>query len=103
MFPHGPDRAGQFFKLESWIELKKVSSNKLNILPELEFTLPIDESGEWHGDDERPSAVALLVERVEEGDGLDGFAETHLVGQDNVGAALPAMASPVQAFNLKLF
>jgi hypothetical protein len=47
--------------------------------------------------------VALLVERVEEGDGLDGFAETHLVGQDNVGAALPAMASPVQAFNLKLF
>ncbi len=101
MFSHGPDRVGQFFKLESWTEESQLK--QVELLPELEFTLPIDESGEWHGDDERSSAVALLVERVEEGDGLDGFAETHLVGQDNVGAALPAMASPVQAFNLKLF
>lgn len=48
--------------------------------PKLELTLPIDKSRKWRTDEEWSLGVALLEERVEERDGLNGLAETHLVG-----------------------
>jgi hypothetical protein len=73
----------------------------MKLTPELELSLPVDERGQGNGDDEGASAVALLVQRVEEGDGLDGFAQAHLVGQDDVRVPAPAVASPVEAFQLE--
>lgn len=49
---------------------------------------------------ERPLAMALLVERVEECNGLDGFTETHLVGKDGVYALTPRVTQPVQTLQL---
>ena len=42
----------------------------------------------------------LFEQRVEEDDGLDGFAEAHLVGQDGVGALSPGEPQPVQTLQL---
>lgn len=42
----------------------------------------------------------LLKERVEEDDGLDGFAEAHFVGQNGVGALSPREAKPVETLQL---
>jgi hypothetical protein len=44
--------------------------------------------------------VALLVEGVEEGDGLDGLAEAHLVGEDDVGVVGPGVARPGDSLQL---
>jgi len=60
--------------------------------PEGELPLPVDEGGEGHGDEEGAAAMSLLEERVEEGDGLDGLAEPHLVCQDDVFAVAPGVA-----------
>ena len=69
--------------------------------PEFELTLPVDQGREGDCDEVGSSAVTLLVERVQKRDRLDGLAQTHFVGQYDVGAALPAVASPVQTFQLR--
>lgn len=68
--------------------------------PQLELPLPIDYGGERDADQKRALAVALLVERVEKGDGLDGLAQAHLVGEDGVGAVAPRVAQPVESLQL---
>ena len=68
--------------------------------PEGKLSLPVDEGGQRHSDEERSSAVALLVEGVKEGDGLDGLAEAHLVGEDDVGVVAPGVAGPGDALQL---
>lgn len=44
--------------------------------------------------------MALLVERVEECNGLDGFTKTHLVSKDGVYALTPRVTQPVQTLQL---
>ena len=44
----------------------------------------------------------LFEEGVEEGDGLNGLAETHLVGEDGVGVMAPGVAQPVETLQLVL-
>ena len=39
-------------------------------------------------------AVTLHVEGVEEGDGLNGFTQTHLVGQNDVDVVVPGVSGP---------
>ncbi len=68
--------------------------------PEGELPLPVDEGGEGDGDEEGAAGVALLVEGVEEGDGLDGLAEAHLVGEDDVGVVGPGVARPGDSLQL---
>ena len=46
------------------------------------------------------STSDLLVEGVEEGNGLDGLAQAHLVSQDGVGVLLPGEAQPVESLQL---
>lgn len=49
----------------------------------------------------RPAQPAhLLVQGVEEDDGLHRLAQPHLVGQDCVGALGPGEAQPVEALQL---
>ncbi|RNA41345.1 hypothetical protein BpHYR1_050425 [Brachionus plicatilis] len=68
--------------------------------PLFELALPIDQGGEGHGDQKGPARVVLFEERVDEGDRLDGLAQAHFVGQDDVGALGPREAQPVQALEL---
>ena len=50
---------------------------------------------------ERHAAAAdLLEERVEEGDGLDGLPQAHLISQDGVGVLGPGEAQPVESLQL---
>ena len=44
--------------------------------------------------------MALLEERVEEGDRLYGLAEAHLVGEYDVGALRPREAQPIESLEL---
>jgi hypothetical protein len=69
--------------------------------PKFELSLPVDERGQRDGDEEGASAVTLLVERVQERNRLYSLTQTHFIGKDDVGAALPAVAGPVQTFELK--
>lgn len=45
-------------------------------------------------------AMALLVERIEECNGLYGFTQTHLVSKDGVYALTPRITQPVQTLQL---
>ena len=38
--------------------------------------------------------MTLHVEGVEEGDGLNGFTQTHLVGQNDVDVVVPGVTGP---------
>ena len=42
----------------------------------------------------------LFEERVEEADGLDGLAKSHLVGKDGVDVVDPGVAQPVDPLQL---
>ena len=46
------------------------------------------------------TAADLLEERVEEGDGLDGLPQAHLISQDGVGVLGPGEAQPVESLQL---
>lgn len=59
--------------------------------PDLELALPVDDGGEGDRDDEGSLRVALLVQRVEEDDRLDGFPQAHLVRQDGVCSLAPGV------------
>lgn len=97
--------------------------------PHLKLTFPVDDGGQGRTDQVGPLGVALgretdalrlpahsqhrlplpsrpawasnlLVQGVEEDDGLDCLAQTHLIGQDGVGALGPGKAQPVKALQL---
>ena len=63
--------------------------------PLLELVLPGVEGGEGHDDEEGAVEGVLVEEVVEEGDGLDGLAEPHLVGQDHRVVLGPGVNQPV--------
>ena len=44
--------------------------------------------------------IYLIVENGQKGNSLYGLAESHLVGQDGVGALTPGETQPVEAFQL---
>lgn len=48
----------------------------------------------------KTTATHLFVERVEEDGGLDRLSQTHLVGQDGVGALSPGEPQPVEPLQL---
>lgn len=51
--------------------------------PGAELALPVGDGGEW-GDDEEGPFDAHAVDLLQEGDGLDGLSQAHLVCQDAV-------------------
>ncbi len=46
------------------------------------------------------TATHLLIQRVEEDGGLHRLSQTHLVGEDGVGALSPGEAQPVESLQL---
>lgn len=48
----------------------------------------------------RPVDFFVLLDECQDGDGLDGFAETHIIGQDTADAALIETDHPVQPHQL---
>ena len=68
--------------------------------PELEFSLPVNDGWQWSTDEERALAMTFLVQRVQEGDCLNSFAQTHLVGQYCVDAVCPWVPEPVYSIFL---
>lgn len=55
---------------------------------------------EWD-DDEEGSVEALVLHEVsDEGDGLDRFAQTHLISQDAIQVVVIKRHQPLQTFNL---
>lgn len=51
--------------------------------PGAELALPVGDGGERGDDEERPFD-AHAVDLLQEGDGLDGLSQAHLIGQDAV-------------------
>ena len=68
--------------------------------PQLKLTFPINERRKGHRNEERTSAVTFLVQGVQKGDGLDGLAQAHLVGQDDIRAIVPTMPGPTDTLQL---
>lgn len=58
------------------------------------------DSREWHDDEKGPVEALVLHEVSDEGDGLDGFAQAHLVGQDAVQVVVVQRHQPLQTFDL---
>lgn len=56
--------------------------------------------GAWSETTPPQAATHLLIERVEEDGRLDRLTQTHLVGQDGVGALSPGEAQPVEPLQL---
>ena len=50
--------------------------------PQLDLALPGGERGQGHHQQKGPVQLVLLEQVAEEGDGLDGLAQAHLVCQD---------------------
>ena len=65
--------------------------------PLLDLHLPVEHHGGGDDDEVRAPHALLAGEVREEGDGLDGLAEPHLVGEDPVEEALVQRHQPVEA------
>jgi len=55
---------------------------------------------ERYNDEEGPVDALVLHEVSDEGDGLDGFAQAHLVCQDAIQVVVVERHQPLQAFDL---
>ena len=66
----------------------------------LEFIHPVGERRLGHEDHVRPVDVSEVLHVAEEGDGLQRFAKTHLVGQDPVDAVLVEGDHPIETTDL---
>lgn len=77
-----------------------VVQNAVHGSPLLHRPLPVLERGERSDYQEGPLGVFEVEEMVEEGNGLDGLAQPHLVSQDGVSLLVPVLDEPVHALNL---
>jgi len=58
------------------------------------------DSRERHDDEEGPVDALVLHEVRDEGDGLDGLAQAHLIGQDAVQVVVVQRHQPLQTLDL---
>ncbi|KAG5458152.1 MAG: hypothetical protein BJ554DRAFT_1687 [Olpidium bornovanus] len=68
--------------------------------PLLEFECPVGKGRERHDNKERAVLLLDLHQVCDQRDGLDGLAESHLVGQDAVQAVVVQRHHPLQALEL---
>lgn len=66
--------------------------------PALKLELPVAQSRKRCQDEERTVVILALHEVRDERNGLDRFAETHLVGQNTVQAVVVQRNEPLQAY-----
>lgn len=64
-------------------DLGAVVHDDVHVGPRAELPLPVGDGGQ-RGDDEEGAADAHVENLVEEGDGLDGLPQPHLIRQDAV-------------------
>jgi len=62
--------------------------------PQLQFALPVDESGKRYGYEEGSAAVTLLGQGVQECHRLNRLAQARLIGQDGGYDQAPTVAEP---------
>ena len=77
-----------------------VVEDAVHVGPLFHRPLPVLERGERGDDQERALDVFHGEEVVEEGDGLDGLSQAHLVSQDGVPLLVPGLDEPVEAVGL---
>ena len=64
-------------------DLGAVVHDDVHVGPRAELPLPVGDGGQ-RGYDEEGAADAHVEDLIQEGDGLDGLTQAHLVGQDAV-------------------
>lgn len=70
--------------------------------PFLHLHHPVGDGGEWHNDEEGAVDSLVLHQVADQSDGLDGFAQTHLVSQDSVQVVVVEGHHPFQPTHLVL-
>ena len=68
--------------------------------PPLELIHPVGQGGLGHQDHVRTRNVAQVFHVAQEGDGLQGLAQAHLVGQNSVDAVLVEGDHPIETTDL---
>lgn len=63
--------------------------NSVHLCPRIEFSLPVSNCGQW-GNDQEGAMDAHIIYLLQEGNGLNSFAQSHLISQD---AVLPVDSS----------
>lgn len=63
--------------------LAAMIDHRVELGPGPKLSLPVGDGREWGDDQERPFN-ALHVNLIEEGNGLDGLPQAHLISQDTV-------------------